>query len=486
MSATDRRVPVRTKLFYGYGSVAEGIKEAAFKTFLLFYYNQVLGLPGWMGGLAAAVALVFDAITDPIVGSLSDRTHSRFGRRHPYMYASALPMAVSFFALFNPPSGLSELQLFFWLVTFAVLVRGAMTLYSIPSNALVPELTTHYDERTALVGFRFLFGWIGGGTLTLLAYLVFMAPSEAYANGLENPAGYRAWATVGALSIFFAIVVCALGTHREIPRLRAPAADAPALGGGWQRFHREFRGALANANYRAIVIAGLFAGVAGAFVDVFGLYLFNFYFELTTQQVALFVPGAALGIGFGVALARPLSTRFDKKSVALALACGSVAIGPIPIFLRISGLGPDNHTRELLALLIGHGAVMTCMGVMTGILIGSMLADTVDQQELATGQRQEGVFAAAIAFTSKSASGVGTLLAGATLDLIGFPRGAAGAVPDATPSPQQIAALGWIVGPGLMILWFFTLRALSRYRLGRDEHRRILDALDQRRTSPGA
>ena len=111
---------VSTKLFYGLGSVSEGTKNTAFNVFLLFYYNQVLGLSGTLSGAAIFVALCVDAITDPLMGSISDNFHSRWGRRHPFMYASALPMATFFYLLFNPflvfsPETLGQTGLFVWL-----------------------------------------------------------------------------------------------------------------------------------------------------------------------------------------------------------------------------------------------------------------------------------------------------------------------------------------------------------------------------------
>jgi Na+/melibiose symporter-like transporter len=156
---THDRVALATRVAYGFGSISEGVKNTAFNSFLLFYYNAVLGLSGTLSGAAILLALVVDAITDPLVGSLSDNWHSRWGRRHPFLYASALPMGISFWLLFNPPAGLGSAGLFVWFTTFAVLVRSAMTLYSIPTNAMVAELTPNYDERTSLISWRYVFGW---------------------------------------------------------------------------------------------------------------------------------------------------------------------------------------------------------------------------------------------------------------------------------------------------------------------------------------
>ena len=127
----------------------------------MFYFNQVLGLSGTLAGTAIFIALVFDAVSDPVAGSLSDRFRSRWGRRHPFMYASAAPLAVTFYLLFNPPSGLGQAGLFCWLLCFAVLVRASMTLYHVPHLALGAELTDDYSERTTVVAYRSLFSMVG-------------------------------------------------------------------------------------------------------------------------------------------------------------------------------------------------------------------------------------------------------------------------------------------------------------------------------------
>ncbi len=203
-----KRVPLRTKSAYGFGSVSEGVKVTAFNTFLLFYFNQVLGLSGSLSGMAIFLALCVDAITDPLVGSLSDNLHHRYGRRHPFMYASALPMGASFWLLFNPPAGLGEYGLFAWFLVFAVLVRASYTLYSIPSNAMLAELTDDYDERTSLVIWRWLFGMLGGGFFSQVAFRVFFAAGEGGGDGRLNADSYSAFASSGALIIVIAIVAC--------------------------------------------------------------------------------------------------------------------------------------------------------------------------------------------------------------------------------------------------------------------------------------
>jgi len=121
---------------YGLGQMAEGLKNGSFEVYIFFYYTSVLGLSGTLAGLATFLALFVDAVSDPVVGSLSDQTRGRFGRRHPWLYFSPIPLAVLFVLLFRPPAGLGETGLFLWLLGFAVLTRFAITLFHVPHMAL--------------------------------------------------------------------------------------------------------------------------------------------------------------------------------------------------------------------------------------------------------------------------------------------------------------------------------------------------------------
>ena len=147
-------MPWRLRLFYAFGQLPEGIKTAAFGFYLLFFYNQVLGLSGSLAGIALFVALCVDAVSDPFVGSWSDFTKSRWGRRHPFMYASIIPFVLAYFLLFSPPDDLGQMGLFVWLLVFAVATRLTMTFFLVPYLSLGAELTQDYDERTLLAALR--------------------------------------------------------------------------------------------------------------------------------------------------------------------------------------------------------------------------------------------------------------------------------------------------------------------------------------------
>ncbi len=178
-----RRVNPRTLLSYSIGAVAYGIKDSGFGTFLLIFYNQVIGLNSAAVGLVVMIALFVDAFVDPAIGVLSDRTRTRWGRRHPWMYASALPIVIGWLLLWHPPENWSHEAILIRLFIVAVLLRTAISAYEVPSQALTPELTADYDERTRVTAWRYLFGWVGGLGMLLLAYGVFLAPAPGIPNG---------------------------------------------------------------------------------------------------------------------------------------------------------------------------------------------------------------------------------------------------------------------------------------------------------------
>lgn len=131
-----------------------------------------------MVGLALTIALVVDAISDPVVGYWSDNFRSKWGRRHPFMYASAIPVAVCFYLLWVPPRGWDHDALFWYLLVLAVLIRTAITFFETPSAALGPELTRDYDDRSTLQSWRSFFGWTGGNAMTVTMFLFIFLPSS--------------------------------------------------------------------------------------------------------------------------------------------------------------------------------------------------------------------------------------------------------------------------------------------------------------------
>lgn len=464
-----QKVPFSLKAAYGTGSVADGIKNSVFNSFLLFYYTGVLGLSGSLAGTALFFAMCFDAVSDPLVGYLSDHTRSRLGRRHPYMYAAVVPMSVSIYLLLAPPAGLGELGLFAWMTALSIAVRVSLTLHMIPRSALVPELTYDYDERTALVAAGYFMGWVGGLGLSQIAWLVII-PSVT--EGRMDPEAYRQIGVVAGIGAGCAILFSAAGMHRQIPKLRAP--ERVPIGFG--PFLNEVRNALRNHSFRMLMIGGVIISAAGNFQEVFQLYMGTYFWEFEDGDIArlaLFLGLAVLIATFG---ARPLSQLSDKRKTAIALATFLFFWGPLTILGRFAGLMPENGSPLVLPLVVGHLAITIVPLIAVMILLSSMFKDIIDEIELESGLRQEGLIGAAIAFMLKAVAGVGNLMGGIALDLIDFPTKA---LPGTVP-PEKVFWLGVVAGPGLMLVYAVGFVFLSRYDITRARYAEIRAALDAR------
>ena len=479
----DLKLPSRTKFAFGIGQVAEGVKNTCFATFLLIYYNQVLGLSGSLAGLAIMIALCFDAITDPLAGSLSDNLRSRWGRRHPFMYASAIPLGVCFYLLFVPPAGLSELNLFLWLTVLAVLTRGAMTLYHVPHLALGAELSDDYEERTTIVSYRQAFGVIGTLLTLAMGFLVFFV-DQGETKGNLIAAAYPPFALTASVLMIVSILWSALGTHDRIPSLMKPAQDGNrvTLRASLLRVFTDLLAAVRNRSFR-----WLFAGVIIVFVMVgvqqaLALYMGNYFWEFNSDELLVVSLAPALGMLVGAPFARRINERFDKRpSVVLGTAWYTIFQLSPPI-LRLLGWFPENGDPLLMPIisamyLIGGAGVVQAL-----VTAGSMMADIADEHELQSGRRQEGIFFGALSFSGKGASGIGNLVGGVALDLIAFPPAA---VPGAVPA-EILQRLGMTYGPLVMGFAIVSVWCYTHYDLDRERHAEILDALEKRRSKSPA
>jgi GPH family glycoside/pentoside/hexuronide:cation symporter len=444
-----------TKFWFGFGQAAEGMTNAAFNAFLLLYYCQVLGLPAHLGGAALFVALAIDAVTDPMTGSISDAMRHRWGRRHPFMYAAALPMWVTFALVFNPPSGLGTTGLFLWMLSFTVLTRIAMTLYHVPHLALGAELSSNYDERTTIVAWRNFFALSGAAMLFLVCRQWLMLPTEEFPNGQLNPASYPPMGMFFGIAIGVAILFSAAGTHSRIPTLRGPSHREPF---SFRRLARELAEAMNNSSFRSLFIGVLVLFISRGVASTLDIYMGTFFWGLETDRVLL-MPLAAM---FGVAIGTPfwaIASRGREKCrlFMMGLLWFSTLTFLLP-FLKIVGLYfPSESALYLPGILsIIFAAAVGASAPL--VLVGSMMADLADEHELETGRRQEGILFGALSFSYKAAVGAGSGLAGLALSAIAWPQQVE---PSQVPA-EKILALGLIAGPGIAV--FMAIGALMMYR----------------------
>jgi GPH family glycoside/pentoside/hexuronide:cation symporter len=411
-----RRIRTPIMLAYGFGTVAYGVKDFCFSTFLLFYFNQVLGLPATEVGFAIMCALLLDAVADPAIGFLSDRTRSRWGRRHPWMYASAIPIAVGWVLLWNPPA-LSHSGMLLWVFAMSVLVRTAVSAYEVPSQALTPELSADYEERTRIMAYRFLFGWAGGMAMMILAYSWLLGPSPGHPNGQLVRSNYPGFAAVSAGLMMFAILVSALGTHSEIKRLPRAERTRQSIGAHFS----ELGTTVKNRAFLILMAAGLCYYCAQGVSFALSSYIYAHVWRFQNQDFTIIAFSLLVGAFIAFFIAPRVSRRLGKPRAAMVLMMGAAFWVVLPYVLRLAGLFPAPGTPWLLPSLFAIYALNVACSISATILGGSMMADVVEQSETETGRRNEGVFFAGAFFVQKCCSGLGIWATGMLLDLVNFP-----------------------------------------------------------------
>jgi Na+/melibiose symporter-like transporter len=459
-----------TRWAYGGGGAGYGVLYNA-HYFVLIYYSQVLGLDPALAGLAMGIGLVFDAITDPLVGYLSDSTRSRWGRRHPWLYASVLPLGASFYFLWHPPGFVAgNTLLFAWLVVCNVSMRTALTMFLVPAYAIVPELTSDYDERTRLLtGFHVFYSVFANG-MSVLMYAIWLVPTEEISDGVMNRQGYQNAGLFCTVLIVVSVLVFAIGLRRFIPRLRQYQVDkSPSP----SQFFRQVADVFRSASARVVVVGGVlyYAGV-GTYVALW-VYIYSYFWEFTNEQVSIIaIPMALAALVLPSAMSRWAAGR-EKKTVAIAGMLGAMAINVVPISLRLLGFFPENGSEALFWIMLAAGFFETCLFLVFDICWRSMISDLTEQTELETGRRNEGVISSAITFSAKCADALGTLIAGVLLSLIAFPtETVVGDVP-----PDIVAKLGLIYGPLIFLIWMGVILSISRYRISRSRHQETLEQL---------
>lgn len=452
---------LRTKLFYGFGSVAYGVKDQGFTTLLMLFYNQVVGMPAAWVGSAILVALVVDTMADPIVGQISDNLRSRWGRRHPFMYAAAIPVAISYWFLWNPPHWSNE-ALFFYLLGMAVVVRTFITMYEIPSAALAAELTTDYDQRTSFMAYRYFFGWQGGLIMGILSFLVFFKPDATHPVGQLNPAGYPTYAFFAALLMVAAILVSSMGTHRFIPRFSVPPVRRRTLWGTLKEMGETW----SNVSFASLASATLFSYVAQGVLFALNIYFNTYLWHLNATQIGLITLSLVIAPFLALAIATPISRAFDKKWATIVLFVASLAFYCAPLALYLLGLLPTQPTTFLIVSLSFLALIATTLSIACGTLGGSMMTDVVEDSAVRTGRRSEGLFFAAVILVQKAVSGLGAFIAGALLAFVNFPQNAS----PTTLDPAIAHNLALVYLPTVVVLFTLSILCLTFYRIRREDH----------------
>ena len=486
-----KKLTFRTKLAFSSGAIQEGMVTAAGITTMLFY-NQVLGLSPELCGIAFLVANVVDAISDPLVGALSDRFKSRWGRRHPFMLASALPLAISIYFLYQPVGGLGEtslfiwlttrfpslgdpvqLALFVWLTTWFVLVRLTSTFYNVPHDALGAELTDDYHERTSLFGYNHVVLSGSALLLSLFVYRVLFATTPEYNPGMLNEGRYPALAWIAAITVFVAVTVCTLSTREHIPHLRPVKSKLPSA----KEYFRNVLHLITNRSFLSVCLSWLTITATIGILETVSAYTYFFAYELTVEDLSHTVWAKFPGIIAALPMAALLTKRFDKKNAFILAALISGFLVALPHMLRMVGMFPSNESPYILWALYTPLFLGYMILPVMYIVVDSQLVDICDDHEVRTGEREEGVVFSVRTLSMKTTRGLGAALGAFGLGIINFPKD----VRVEPVTPETVDGLLFMNGPLYFILMAAGAGCMALYHLNAKRHKEILAALEKRK-----
>jgi GPH family glycoside/pentoside/hexuronide:cation symporter len=441
---SDERTPLSSILIYASPAPCIGFMFFLVSMYLMKFSTDVLLIAPGVMGLIFGISRIWDGISDPLAGYLSDRTNTRIGRRRPWMLASLVPIVVVFLMMWSPPQMLTGTALVIWMAVGVIGFYTAMTIFGVPHASLGAELSMSYDDRNRVFGWRHIcfmsgaFVAIGGMRL-----LIASDTPRATANSLALVASLL---TVGVMLFCVARV-------RERPE---------HLGRGAENPFRAFRDVLKNPHARRLLIVALIEHLGSANITILTPYAAEYVYgtpQLTPLYVLCYLVAAVSTALFWVRLAK----RYDKRRLWMfSMTLTGLAFGGM--FLLGEG---DWIPLALLSALGGVG------GGCGPIVAPSIQSDIIDYDEYKTGERKEGAYFAAFSFAFKGSTGLTLMFTGFVLQLSGFAPNV-----EQTETAKLAIRILFALFP-LVSLWCGAL-LLSRFALNREEHARVRAALDSR------
>ena len=466
------RLSNKIKFLYGVGFVSVGIKDVLYTLFVFFFYNQVLGLDPFYTGLATFVSLFFDAFSDPFIGTLSDNFRSKkWGRRHPFMLMSAIPLGVSIWLLFNPLANMSDFQLFCWLTFFSIVIRFFLTMYIVPAMSLGAELTKDYNERTILTSFRLSFTTALQPIIFFIGIYFFFTDSVGLDTALRNPDAYSPFSLYCGVIVTLSILISSIGTESSIPSLPQNSKNESI-----KSVIKIIKKALKMKSFRSIVFFTAMVYVAFGVGNTITTYKLTYIFKFNEIEMLSIILAGAIGGLFSLYIGPKFGKLFDKKKATIVCTILFSVGMTSPYNLKLVDLMPSNENPAVI-FSVFFLYLFAFTFLWSGMsLSSSMMADVVDEYEVSSNKRNEGIFFSILSFAYKCTVGVGYLIGGLLLKLISFPTQTS----SIEISDKIVQSLTFIGGPLLFLVYISSLIFLIYYPLDKKKYKKIRDILDRK------
>ena len=450
-----RKVPLGTTIAYGMPGLGAGYMYLLMSLYVMKFSTDVLLIAPAVMGVIFSISRIWDAVSDPIAGYLSDRTTFKFGRRRTWMLISFIPISFGFLAVFSPPESMQGQSLDLWMMIAILSFYSAITLLNVPHMALGAELSEDYHERTRLFGVRHI-GFTLGSILALVSMSLLISEENNPNGDVRQLAGSLAFYAIGAMSLMIFFAVSKL---KENPEFQNRVNKNP---------FKAFRDVWINPHAKILIIVLFIENLGGAVIGVLTLYVTQYIVE-APAWAPLIIFAYMLPSALSVPLWIPLSRRFGKIRLwVFSLAFTGISFGGIFIIPFL-----DSITDRLIVMFLG--AALGGMAAGCGGAIGpSVKGDVIDYDEYLTGERKEGSYFAALNFVFKSATGIMLLVTGFVLQFSGF-------IPNQPQTMEVKIAL--ISLYGLVPLVFYSLGAYllyKKFKFGEKEHAAIKQQIQER------
>ena len=450
-----KKVPFGTTIAYGMPGLGAGYMYLLMSLYVMKFSTDVLLIAPAVMGVIFSISRIWDAVSDPIAGYLSDRTTFKFGRRRTWMLLSFIPISFGFLAVFSPPESMQGQSLDLWMMIAILSFYSAITLFNVPHMALGAELSEDYHERTRLFGVRHI-GFTLGSILSLVSMSLLISEENSPTGDVRELAGNLAFLAVAAMSLMIFFSVSKL---KENPEFQNRVNKNP---------FKAFRDVWVNPHAKILIIVLFIENLGGAVIGVLTLYVTQYIVE-APAWAPLIIFAYMLPSALSVPLWIPLSKRFGKIRLwVFSLALTGISFGGIFIIPFL-----DSVTERLIVMFIG--ATLGGMAAGCGGAIGpSVKGDVIDYDEYLTGERKEGSYFAALNFVFKSATGIMLLVTGFVLQFSGF-------IPNQPQTMEVKIAL--ISLYGLVPLVFYSLGAYllhKKFTFGEKEHAVIKQQIKER------
>jgi sugar (glycoside-pentoside-hexuronide) transporter len=443
MKQQGNKLPIGIKLGWAVGELAVASYIGLTIAFLLFYATQALGISPWLAGLVLLAPRLWDAFTDPLMGAISDRTKSKMGRRRPYLLLGSILLGLSIAGLFSAPVDASEMHKAMYLLVFYLLASTAITIFDVPYSSMAAEMTNDYEERLSLTGYKMVAARLGI-LMILFAVPVVFGKGENLAHGFRYVGfGFGAFIIITGLASFF--------LTKNAPRLETPV--------GKFSIRDELKSVRDNKPFRALWIVFLFQNLAIGASATTLLYMLTLVINVDKGSIGIFMAISAVSATvftpIWVVAGRKLA---KKKGYYFALVLSALA--PIPFLFIQPGM-----TVFLVLMLLFMGIA----DASNQLFPNAMVPDTVEVDELRTGERREGAIFGAWAFCRKLGMTAGAFLVSLMLSAFGLVKGAS-----ADLQPEN-AILGVRLSYALLplALWIIALLLLHRYKLSEEKFNAI-------------